>query len=160
MKKIILIAVLFATTHVACKKHCDNSQNTSTSNYLIFGHFYGFCAGEKCIEIYKLNQTQLFEDTKDIYPSHTSFYDGNYTLLSQQKYDSSTYLISIFPTDLLNESTNVIGQPDAGDGGGLYIEYNFNGIRKFWLIDQVKNNVPTKYHSFMEEVNKRIDENG
>ena len=43
-----------------------------------------------------------------------------------------------FPTDLLKETERVIGQPDAGDWGELYVEYNLNGVRKFWLLDQKK----------------------
>jgi hypothetical protein len=37
-------------------------------------------------------------------------------------------LTKYFPTDLLNETEKVIGQPDAGDWGGLYVAYNINGI--------------------------------
>lgn len=60
--------------------------------------------------------------------------------------------------DLLNEPSIVIGQPDAGDWGGFYIEYNFDGVRKFWLLDQMKRNVPNGYHDFLDQVNKKINQ--
>ena len=128
----------------------------SKSDYIIFGHFYGECSGEECIEIFRLEKEKLFEDNKDKYPNGKDFYDGNYVQLSQQKFNEVKDLINYFPADLLNEPNTVIGQPDGGDWGGLYIEYNFNGVRKFWLLDTMKSNVPTKYHNFIDKVNEKI----
>jgi hypothetical protein len=156
MKKVILIVssalVLFAAP--SCKREKCISPS---SGYLIFGRFYGECMGEECIEIFKLEQNQLFEDTRDAYPGSTDFYAAAYTLLPQQKFDEAKDLINFFPSDLLSESVNVIGHPDAGDWGGLYIEYNYNGTRKFWLLDKAKVNVPSKYHAFIDKVNEKID---
>jgi len=39
-------------------------------------------------------------------------------------------LTKYFPTDLLKETERVIGQPDAGDWGELYVMYYFNGVRE------------------------------
>ena len=138
----------------ACNK--DDNVELPKSDYIIFGHFYGECMGERCVEIFRLEQDKLFEDSKDKYPNSNEFYDGNYVQLSQQKFNDTKNLIDSFPTDLLSETNTVIGQPDAGDWGGLYIEYNFNGIRKFWLLDQMKSNVPTKYYNFIDKVNEKI----
>jgi hypothetical protein len=66
-------------------------------------------------------------------------------------------LMDFFPQDLLNESDTVIGMPDAGDWGGFYIEYNFNGTRRFWILDKMKTNVPGKYHAFIDKLNEKID---
>ena len=84
------------------------------------------------------------------------FLTGIFIQLSQQKFIDTKDLTKYFPTDLLNETEKVIGQPDAGDWGGLYVEYNLNGIRKFWLLDQKKSNVPTKYHNFHDKINEKI----
>jgi hypothetical protein len=137
---------------------CDKDDiELSNSDYIVFGHFYGECMGEQCVEIFRLEKEKLCEDTKDQYPNSNDFYSGNYVQLSQQKFDAIKDLTNSFPTDLLNETDIVIGQPDAGDWGGLYIEYNFNGVRKFWLLDQNKSNVPTKYHDFIDKVNEKIE---
>ena len=153
MKQLIFTLCLLSIATSCCKK--DNVI-LSTTNYLIFGHFYGECIGEGCIEIFRLEQNQLLEDTKDIYPYSTSFYNGNYNLLSQKKFNSAKDILNFFPNDLLLELSTVIGQPDAGDWGGLYIEYNYNGSRKFWLVDKMKSNVPSKYHAFIDKVNEKI----
>jgi hypothetical protein len=150
MKKISLYIFLFNLLLISCNKN-------ENSDYLIFGHFYGECGGEGCVEIFKLEDNQLFEDTKDLYPNSNDYYDGKYKSLSQEQFNSVNDLIDYFPNDLFNESNNVIGQPDAGDWGGLYIECNYNGKRKFWLIDQMKSNVPTKYHNFIDTLNAKIE---
>ena len=137
----------------SCKK---NDSELSNSDYIVFGHFFGMCLGEQCVEIFRLEKDKLFEDTKDQYPNGNNFYVGNYVQLSKQKFNDTKDLTNNFPTDLLDEPDTVIGQPDAGDWGGLYVEYNFNGVRKFWLLDQMKSNVPTKYHDFIDMINEKI----
>ncbi len=138
----------------SCEK--DGSIKLSNSDYIVFGHFYGECMGEQCVEIFRLEKDRLLEDTKDQYPSRHEFYVGDYVQLSQEKFNNTKNLTDNFPTDLLNETDTVIGQPDVVDGGGIYVEYNINGVRKFWLLDQMKDNVPAKYHNFIDKVNEKI----
>lgn len=152
--QILITTCLTIFLFASCKK--DKTVQPSNSNYLMFGHFYGECFSETCVEIYRLEQDKLLEDTKDQYPARSGFYGGNYVSLSQEKFNSTKDLINSFPTELLNETQTVIGQPDAGDWGGLYVEYNFNGVRKFWLLDQMQSNVPVEYHSFIDKVNEKI----
>ena len=57
---------------------------------------------------------------------------------------------------VLDEESIVIGMPDYADGGGLYIEYHYFGEHKFWLIDQMKTNVPDYLHGFIDIVNEKI----
>lgn len=134
-----------------------NKDKTLNSNYLIFGHYFGFCAGEQCREIFKLNSTTLYEDTNDKYPNSDKFYEANYITLSEEKFNLVKDLADDFPTDLLSEKNITIGQPDAGDWGGYYIEYSKNGVHKFWLIDKMTSNVPAKYHAFLSKVEKKIE---
>lgn len=121
-----------------------------------FGHFYSECEGEYCVEIFKLENGKLFEDTTDVYPSRTTSYIGEYVQLSEQKYFDTKDLFNDFPQELLDEKSIVIGKPDISDLGGIYIEYNCNGKSQFWLIDQVDQNVPTKYHVFIDKINEKI----
>ena len=152
-RNFLMMFCLITLFLTSCKK---SSVELSGSDYIVFGHFYGECVGKECIEIFRLEKDKLFEDTKDRYPNSKDFYVGNYVQLSQQKFIDTKDLTNTFPTDLLNETNNVIGQPDAGDWGGLYVEYNFNGVRKFWLLDQMKSNVPKKYHNFIDKINEKI----
>lgn len=155
MKLYILTTAFFATFFlISCKK--DNEVNLSKTDYIIFGHFYGECIGEQCVKIFKLDKEKLFEDTKRIYPTGNSFYEGRFDQLPKEKFDITKDLTNYFPMSLLKEEKTVIGQPDAGDWGGIYVEYNANGLRKFWLLDKKKSNVPTKYHNFIDKVSEKI----
>lgn len=154
MKKILFLALMSTTLFSACVRKC--TEYSPDMNYFIFGHFYGFCSGEKCIEIYRLQNNQLHEAVNDHYPRRDSAYQGNYVQLSEQFYLDAKELPAAFPTGLWNEPNTVIGNPDETDGGGLYIEYNYNGLRKFWLIDNNEQKVPIAYHAFMEQVRNII----
>ncbi len=145
-----------ATAFAACNKDETLKPTVSNPDYLIFGHFYGFCQGERCVEIFRLDDSALQEDTLDKYPDRTKFYTAAYKNLSKAQFELVKGLTANFPMELLNETDVVIGQPDASDGGGLYIEYKSATVHKYWFIDQFKQNVPTKYHAFMDEVNKKI----
>ena len=68
-------------------RHCIRysihpNSNTAT---LTFGHYFGFCQGEECIEIFKLTNSELSEDTTDQYPGQ-QFYNGMFIALSQEKF--------------------------------------------------------------------------
>jgi hypothetical protein len=135
---------------------CDKEEEGLTINeidYLIFGHFYGECIGELCVETFKLTDEKLFEDTNDNY-SGTDF---NFIELGNDKFEQVNDLYDYFPNQLLNEEEEVIGCPDCADQGGLFIQYSANENVQSWRIDQSKNAVPTYLHEFMDKVNEKID---
>lgn len=150
----LFLALAFFT---ACNKD-DDDILLQEEDYLIFGHFYGFCQGETCIEIFRLDESTLMEDTNDNYPQTDDFYEGDFTLLSDEKFQIVAGLESQFPLALLDEAETVIGQPDAADGGGLYIEYSKDGVRDFWLIDLVTENIPEAYREFVDTALEKIQQ--
>ena len=133
-----------------------NKKETNDIDYLIFGHFYGECAGEECVEIFKLSKTNLFEDNTDVYPNELSKIDGNFKELSHNLFTECQSLFNSIPEKLWDEDETTIGIPDAGDWGGIYVEYQKDGEIKFWLLDQMKSNVPDYLHSFIDEINSKI----
>ena len=92
--------VICILTIVRCKDDDDLNPDT---DYLIFRHFYGECVGEGCIEIFKLNGHDLFEDKNDRYPNFDDFYKGSYKRLPKKKFESVNGLIESFPLKLFNE---------------------------------------------------------
>jgi hypothetical protein len=145
---LILTLILFTS--------CDKEENTGF-DYLIFGSFYGFCRGEKCIRIYKLEDGQLFEDQKDEYPSREDFYQGDFHLMDQGEVDIVESLLTDFPDKLINEERSQFGCADCADQGGLYLEIKIGSARKFWIIDQFKSDVPAYLHDYMDEINTKIE---
>lgn len=149
MKKIFLL-LLIITTIASCDK--SDEFQLKNNDYLIFGRFAGECFGESCVETFKLTEEKLFEDTKDNYYS-TEF---DFIELCNDKFELVKDLTDFFPDELLDNGTEVFGCPDCYDQGGLLIIYKQNRITNRWKIDQVKNDVPSYLHEFMDKVNEKI----
>jgi hypothetical protein len=134
--KLLVACILFllASGCVPDPKVTQPDSATST-DYLIFGHFYGECGGEQCIETYKLTDTALFEDSVDRYPEGWAPYPGKFVKLSDSLFQEVRSLRENIPNELLSVGDTVFGMPDASDGGGLYIEQSINGKVNIWLID-------------------------
>jgi hypothetical protein len=136
---------------------CNEEREKVNIDYLIFGDFYGECGGEGCIDIYKIENENLYEDTKDLYPSWETPYDGNYVKLSTSKYNEVNSLLQKFPEKLLHETDTVLGMPDAGDWGGYYIEIHHNNQRRFWLIDKMGAGAPAYLRPFLEDLEVKLN---
>ncbi|MFV0539675.1 MAG: hypothetical protein ACK5MZ_00350 [Aestuariibaculum sp.] len=151
MKNILFIVFGFAIL-LGCDSN-DNHDTLQKDDYLIFGHFYGMCIGESCIEIFKLTENALYEDTVDSYTMESFDFE---TLLDTDTFGAVKDLTDYFPQNLWSKNEAIIGCPDCADGGGLYIEYSKKGTVKKWRIDQTKQNIPDYLHEFVGMVNKKI----
>jgi len=140
--------------------HCnDGGRLFKRSDYLIFGHFYGECVGEGCIEIFKLANGEVFEDTLDRYPVLDELPNPtNFVRLPNDRFQKVKFIFERFPKELFEEDAIYIGQPDAGDWGGFYVETNIGGVRRYWLIDKKKSNLPEYLHDFTNSLNDAIQE--
>ena len=152
MRKIVLILVVA----MACQKE-DIKQGNISSDYIIFGHFYGECIGEKCVEIFKLTENSLYEDTNDDYPSFDKGYDGEFQLLDNASLEEVKDLRTEIPAELLSINSTVVGQPDAGDWGGIYFEMVTRGEKRYWLIDKKEANIPEGLRPFVAEIENKIE---
>ncbi len=147
---IYLLIIFFIST--SCNK--TEEVDVNKFDYLIFGHFYGECEGESCIETYMLTDTKLFEDKRDNYFLDNAQLD--FVQLDQDKYESVKDLPEYLPTALLVEGEEVFGCPDCGDWGGLFVQYSKDNVVKSWRIDQMKDNVPQSLHQFIDKINEKI----
>lgn len=153
--RIFVVYAVFGLLFNSCNdKDCIDPD---ISGYLVFGQFYGFCVGDDCVKIFKLESNKLLEDTNKNYPGPIDFYEGEYVDLDNSYFEQVKDLMDYFPEELLNENDTIFGCPDCTDQGGLYIEYNFNGVHKFWIIDNFTGNVPAYLYDFMEKVSEKID---
>ena len=150
---IVCLYILFLSGLMSC----GDDDITLSSDYLIFGHFYGFCIGDQCVQIYKLDDKKLYEDSNKNYPRHDAMYEGAYVALDPTIYSEVKDLEDFFPLELLQETDTIIGCPDCADGGGLYVAIKNDSVQRYWLIDQMKGNVPDYLHDFMDRVNAKID---
>jgi hypothetical protein len=106
MKNIFLLfsAIVMLTS---CNKDEDCITHTE-QNYLVFGHFYGECFGEGCVETYKLTEMKLYEDLIDDYSGQNL----DFVELDNETFEQVSDLVDFFPNQLLSESETVLGCPD------------------------------------------------
>jgi hypothetical protein len=133
---------------------CDKSEDLplTDSNYLIFGHYYGLCMGEECIETFKLTANELFEDTSDTYRQT----DFNFVPLANDLFERVQDLRDRIPAQLLDEADQTFGCPDCADQGGLLIQFVSGDNVQTWYLDQSQTAVPEYLHTFMDKVNEKI----
>lgn len=130
MKLYILTIAFFATFFlISCKK--DNEVNLSKTDYIIFGHFYGECIGEQCVKIFKLDKEKLFEDTKRIYPTGNSFYEGRFDQLPKEKFDITKDLTNYFPMSLLKEKKQLSVSRMQATGEEFMLSIMLRGLENF-----------------------------
>ena len=152
IKQALILIVLLIS--ISCST--QNEGPKVSTEYILFGHFYGECLGEQCIEIFKLTDEALFEDNTDTYPNSTLPFKGNFRKLDDEKYQQVKSLDESIPNKLLNEQDTIIGMPDYADGGGVYFAINNGGTTRFWLIDQTDQNIPEYLRPFKKSINDAI----
>lgn len=148
------LTLLFILGLLGCE---DKDPGLGNFDYIIFGHYYGFCSGEACVEIFKVTGSDVYEDTKDVYPGRDGVYNGEYQKLDRSFYTLAKGLENYVPSELLGNKEKIIGQPDAGDWGGLYFEFSTNGKRDYWYIDKNRSNLPDYLIPFAEQIESRIE---
>ena len=152
MKHFIFLAIGIVMFNSCKKESIEKVQD----DFIVFGHFYGECMGEECVELFKLTNSTLFEDTNDNYPSSLNPYNGNFTIDRSSLINQIDDIWEAIPEQLLDENTITIGEPDAGDWGGIYFQYHHNGADQYWLIDKMKENVPQYLNDFIDSIEAKI----
>jgi hypothetical protein len=110
-------------------------------DFVVFGKYNGMCAGDNCVEVFKMENGNLYEDTSNLYPGDGP-YQGTYVQMPAAKYDLVKNLLNQIPSQLLNEPNGTFGIPDAYDQGGFIVEVKENGTLKHWRIDTNPSAIP------------------
>ena len=148
----LLVAALTATGSTCS----DDAQRLSgPGDYIIFGDYYGECFGDGCVDIFRISDGRIFADTLDRYPVASKLpHTVEFVQLPGARYDDVADLIRDVPARLFDEAAVVIGQPDAGDWGGFYLETNVSGETRYWLIDKMDDNLP----GYLRDFTRKLDE--
>jgi hypothetical protein len=153
MYRITFSLLLLVCLNWSCTK--ETSEPSATRS-LIFGDFYGFCPTD-CVHIYKLTTDSLLQDQNETYPRRDVFYDAKFLPRPQADFVKVRAILDQVPAALLQNTNMVIGQPDASDGGGYYLEYKDADTHQFWIVDKFRTNVPSALHPFLDEVDVQLD---
>lgn len=156
---LIIITALLAIAPTACHDEKCGDIN-GEQEYFIFGHFYGKCAGEGCVEMYKLENGRLYEDDLDHYPDFATPIEAHWIELSKEKYEGVKDIENEFPNELYDETEHVQGIPDGGDWGGIYVETKFTGDLAsksgIWVLDKNESYMPQVYNDFVDKIEVKI----
>jgi hypothetical protein len=157
--KAFSIVTLLTLVFASCEDK-DTGSPYGDTHFFIFGHFYGECGGEGCIEMYKLENGRLYEDDLDNYPNFTTPITAHWNELPQAKYELVKDLEDDIPNELYSVQEHVLGQPDAGDWGGIYVQVLFEGDigyrSGFWLLDKNENNMDSVFNVFVDRIEEKI----
>ncbi len=149
---ICLILGISIISYSSCCKDAGILVAPLEGNRLIFGHYFGECLGETCIETFALTDDKLYEDTDDIYNAT----DFNFIELGNDKFELAKDLVDIFPSQLLSETQTTFGCPDCDDGGGYYVRFTKNGVSQSWRINKYSPETPQYLRDFVQAIADRI----
>jgi len=155
---LFAVTLLLAVSLSSCDDE-DCGQQYGGEEYFIFGHFYGECGGEGCVEMFKLEDGRLYEDELDDYPNYTTPIEAQWNELSNEKYEAVKDIEGEFPSELNHEAVHVLGIPDGGDWGGIYVQVQFFGdtcCSGFWLLDKNESNMAKVYNDFVDKIEQKI----
>ena len=157
-KSNVTNTALLIITAIFFLQSCVNEDEfiLQSGDYLLFGHFYGECFGEDCIEIFRIEDKVLYEDKSDNYPTGSDGYSGDFVMLDQELYNKVSDIVLAVPAELSNTESGRIGCPDCADGGGVYLEVRQDGESQYWLIDQNLNEIPEFLHTLVKKVNEKV----
>lgn len=155
-KRLNIVGLLvFLVVSAACDKKDDPEVTSGEVVSLMFGVYAGEIPGTDYSDIYLLNETSLFQDTTNKYPNN-GFFDGEFVLLEQEKFELTQDLMDYFPMELLVSEETFIGCPDCADGGGIYVEYKTTDYHGRWNIDNELDAIPEYLHEFVTKILEKI----
>jgi hypothetical protein len=152
-----LLLILSAFMFNSCsEKESELPALEGNGQYLIFGSFYGFCAGDDCVKFLMIKDGELYQLTQNYPNQNQPIVIGSYSKLSDEQYELVKDVISTIPNELYQVEENVLGCPDCADGGGIYLETLLNGQKKYWYIDNTLNE-PAYLHNLIQHVNEKVN---
>lgn len=169
MEKLKILVVIIASFFFV--NSCSDDEGMSSSEQvprvvevkgptITFGRYYGKCIGNSCIEIFRLIDLTLLEDTLDNYPISGVFYQGKFTQFKGSAKIKTSDILPSFPLELLDSKVTTYGTPDAGDWGGIYLEYQDGDYHRYWFLDLHIGNNPKFVREYVTLLNDRITEIG
>lgn len=133
---------------------CKEDSQPQQGDYIIFGDYYGMCAGDGCVDYYKIENGILYKDLLNEYPSPNI--NHNFSLYNTPHLISIADIGDEIPAGIYDEA-EVIGSPDAYDQGGYYIEIHENGVSNKWKIDKVQADIPYYLHFVCDSLDHYLD---
>lgn len=138
MKKLNFILSLSLIVILSGCNSDDENGNNQRNGTLIFGWFADSnCSGE-CSTIYKIDTENVYKDIDYNYPEST-FFDGNFQLMTNANHQDFKTLITELPNEIFNEPNGYLDCTNCtNENEGFYLEYqDDDGFHKSWRFRNV-----------------------
>ncbi len=148
-----LCSILFVLTLSNCTMVDPVRAELEINPVLVFGTYYGFCGGD-CAHLYKIENQKLYADQgiDNLY----LFRDRELPFATEPRpeedYAKAKFLISDFPNQLLQEEQQTLGNPDAHDQGGIFLELTMGEEVKKWYLDTSTERLPEYLQEYAKQV--------
>ena len=124
-------------------------------DFIVFGHFDGYCFGEACVDFYKLSSDGLFESYIDQFSGNGFYPHDDYYALSQDKFNLVEDLGEFVPPELWLETATHIGQADVSDVGSIYFEIKNGSDHRYWVFENGDFEMSEVYSVFMSKIEEK-----
>jgi hypothetical protein len=162
--KCLLRIFQFATLMIllSCNKDSEVVDDKSYPEYIVFGQFFtptSCFSSESCVEIYKLESGNVWEDVNDFIPEAGTPANCNFS--SQLGQDNYVSIEGLFrngiPKSLTEMESGLIGNPQSGSSQKFYFEYKSKDVYKFWILDPFNStNVPNEVVDFISKIQQAV----
>lgn len=147
-----ILVVLMIGILVSCQ---DTQLVDPEADYIVFGHFDGYCAGEACVDFYKLTADDLLESNIDDYTENGFYSFEDFYALSSDKFNLVKDLWDFIPPELWQENVTHIGQAEVSDVGSLYFEIKKGADHRYWVFENGDFDMPEVYRMFMAKIEEK-----
>ena len=143
------IVLLFLVS--ACEKETIQKSNEQEAT-LIFGLSNGFCLGDVCVRLFKIEDGTIRADDGVERLRLDEPIPFQSTALPEADYERALPLLDDFPELLTTAQDTVYGIPDAYDQGSIFIQLQSDEVDRFWLLDTNVDALPEELQSYATRV--------
>ena len=150
-------ALSIITFLIICCYSCkDEGLTVENGDYIVFGHFNGYCTGESCVQFFRLESDRLLSTPEDNYRGEGFLQAQLYESLPLPKFEKVKDLPEFIPQELLADPNTNIGQSDVEDIGSVYFEVKNDTMHQYWILELGDFDMPEVYSDFLEKINEKF----
>jgi hypothetical protein len=136
---IIAIFGIYGCDDILDRDDDDEYEEAPPGLVITFGTAYGFCDGENCIEIFKIENDLVYEDQTDAYPGLETVQESfSWELFEGEERDEAFEILEEYfeyENDIWALQDSTFGCPDCMDQGAIFFRVEKDGDARTFLID-------------------------
>lgn len=147
--RLLFFTMLLLLTAFTCQ---EDDLSVTSAERLIFGAYNGFCVGDQCLSLYKLEGGTLYKETSLTNRDLNLPVEGKFDELDDDLYKIAESLIAEFPQRLLDEDKEVYGCPGCHDQTTILVQLETTEKTRFWRLDSDLPAIPKDLQQYVQEI--------